>query len=314
MTNHLIKIISLIIVLTFLSGCTINNGSENNPSVEVNGEFTLTNGYRDGVYLEGIKLLITSLDPEDVVLDIKEVKVEVLNENGDLASTWYQGKISQIDFYKQVDFSSIYDCVGDKDTLDKGDWITFWFKENSNDFESTLDGYTISLHWKGQEIFSKKVDYDDLKFENIENIEKVLVLSISTNNTSVQGSSETKVPLNVILTNKGNVTYLIDEPTLIHQTLKVEIATPDNKKINYMLAVLELPRSIKIYSNDPIKLFFEIGGEYWDDKDLTYGSTGFYFDVKGDYSITATYISGHADDEQTESCEIVSNQITLKIE
>ncbi len=305
-----------LIILISLNGCIFSSSDEetkDQPKVTVDGEYTITNDYNWDGYREGVKLRITSIEPTDAVLDSGEVEVEVLKKYGEKASTWYQGKIAEIDFFEQVSFSNLYDCVGDKDTIDKGDFITFWFKEDNSDYVPTLDGYTISLYWKDQKIFSKIIDFSELKFENTEKIELVLSLKILTNKTSYLASSTTIVPFTVVLNNMGNVTYTIDEPSLIYQSLKIEVTTPDNNKIYHVYSIEELPKPVILSPNAPIKVSFNIGGERWNDDELSHGEPGFYFSIKGKYSIKATFESGCAEKSQTEDCKIDSNTIIVNI-
>ena len=305
-------LIILIIILNLLCGC-ISSDDPEYTNAKVDGELIIVNGYGDG-YREGVRLTITHLDPEDAVIDSGDVKVKVLDENGSECSTWYQGILSQIDFNQQVSFSNMYDCVGDKDTLDKGDYITFWFKENSPGYEPTLNGYTITLYWKNSEIFSKSIDFSELDFINNEKPDLVFSMTISTNKTKYFASPETYADFTVKIINKGNVTYVIDEPSLIHQSLGIEVITPNGEKVGHTLSFDELPRPIKIYPRTPIMTYIRIGGQYWDDYEQSFAENGFYFDVQGEYSIVASYETGRALDEDIVVHTMTSNKILLTVE
>ena len=313
MKNMITTIFFLIMVVTSLSCCTFLNDSEKSTKVIVEGEFSITNDNNWDGYREGVKLRITSLEPEDVVLDIGEVKAEVLDNTDEKVSTWYQGKIAELDFHEQVRFSNLYDCVGDKDTLDKGDYITFWFKENGGDYEPTLDGYTISLHWRGQKIFSKIVNISELRFDDNELVELPLSLQISSKNSTYIATQKKTIILDVILRNNGFVDYKIDNPTLHHQSLQIYVLTPNGKNVHFVLAVKSLPKPYIIESENPIELSIEIGGNGWNDDNNSFENTGFFFNESGNYSIQAFYESGRAENNHTEDCEIESNQISIQI-
>ena len=145
-----------------------------------------------------------------------------------------------------------------------------------------------------------------------EELQDALELKITPVQTQIQANSTCNV--SVTLQNTGDCEHLIDSPSLGFHSLRIQVVSPNGTTYHYTLGITSAPKAVWIEEEEILDYNITVGGEYWDCDGCDLDDDDWFkFGAPGSYTISASYISGRADNDKVETAQIESNSITINV-